>query len=227
MANLARLLLLGIIMVFSSLTPALGKEVFHGYVNDSYYLGRGGTPATFEQVALHPLSVFRTEAAYMNLRAHVGSYLGEPLTDESFRALLRSDRVQLVPCVGSINTAGVSDSGRFGWRMRTCYDGEMLIQVRLTDGRWVTVASQGCYNPVEGTIPPKLTQPPPVTPVGYWECDLANTSRTTQVPPMSFIPGALVANGCDTLFIPPFMFNGGNPTNSSTAQLKCVWIERK
>src|SRR5690606_32033513 len=91
-------LVLALIVALGSFVPAqaAAREVYHGFVKDAYYLGRGGTPASFEQVADNPLAIFRSEAAYMNLRAHVSTYLGRPLSDAEFRALLRSDDVRLI-----------------------------------------------------------------------------------------------------------------------------------
>ena len=154
-------------------SPAEARETYHGFVKDQYYLVRGGTPATLEQVASNPLAVFRSQLAYDNLRAHIGAMIGRPLSDTDFRTLMLSDDVRLIPCVGSVDTSGVTDSGRFGFHLRACYRGEMLIQVRLQDGRWLTVASQGCYNPVRGEVPslPPVAVfveiPPPPSAVSY------------------------------------------------------------
>lgn len=211
-----------------AVSPAAAREAYSGFVKETYYLGHGGTPATFEQVVVNPSAVFRSDASYMNLRAHVGSYLGRPLTDEDFRALLRSAAVRLIPCEGSIDTAGVSNSGRFGWRLRKCYLGEKLIELKLQDGSWVVVASQGCYNPVRGKkpTPPPAALPPPIT--GRWQCDLVETGRNSQQTPATLIPGSMVMSGCCNCttgtFISPLMVGGGNQTNSSTSQQRCVWI---
>jgi hypothetical protein len=166
----------------------------------------------------------------MNLRAHIGSYLGRPLTDEDFRVLLRSDAVRLIPCEGTIDTAGVSNSGRFGWRLRKCYQGEKLIELKLQDGSWVVVASQGCYNPVRGRLPSSARVASPPSPIaGRWQCDLVETSRTTQQTPATLIPGSMVQSGCCNCttgtFVPPLMVGGGNQSTSTTSQLRCVWIE--
>ncbi|MBP6924447.1 MAG: hypothetical protein KBB78_02675, partial [Candidatus Pacebacteria bacterium] len=190
MRNIMLGLVLALTMALGTLTsaPAEAREVYHGFVKDTHYLGRGGTPATLEQVADNPLSVFRSELAYANLRAHIGSYLGRPVTDADFRLLMRSDAVKLIPCVGKIDTSGVTDSGRFGWHKRHCYRGEMLIQVRLSDGRWLTVASQGCYNPVRGEAPSLVPAPPPV--VKKTSCRMVPVRQhATSRQELTFLPG--------------------------------------
>lgn len=166
MATLKRARLLAAIAVAGfafAASPALAREVYHPFVKDQFYLARGGTPATFEQVADDPLSVFRSRAAYDAFRAHVSGYLGRNLDDAQFRYLLRSDSIRLVPCTGTIDTAGVTDSGRFGWRVRACYENEMNIELRLDDGRWVIVGSQACWNAIRGELPSLPPPPPTIT----------------------------------------------------------------
>lgn len=155
MRNLIKVFVLALTLALglSIGSPVEARETYHGFVKDQYYLVQGGTPATLEQVASDPLEVFRSQLAYDNLRAHIGAMIGQPLSDSDFRSLIVSDDVRLIPCVGSVDTSGVTDTGRFGFHKRKCYRGEMLIQVRLQDGRWLTVASQGCYNPVRGEVP--------------------------------------------------------------------------
>jgi hypothetical protein len=227
MMNYIWRVLLALVMAVVALSPATAREAYTGFVKEQFYLGRGGIPAPLELVAKAPLSVLRSEAVYMNLRAHVGSLIGRPLNDEEFRVLLASDDVRLVPCVGSIDTAGVSASGRFGWRVRPCYVGEKLIEAKLKDGSWLVVASEGCYNPVRGkrpSSPPPIAPPPPPI-AGRWQCDMVETSRTSQVAPATLIPGSLIAK-CDTItLIPPLMVGGGLQSNSSTSQMRCVWIK--
>lgn len=177
--------------------PAEARDVYHGFVRDTYYLGRGGTPATFEQVASNPLSVFRSQLAYDNLRAHIGAAIGRPLSDADFRTLLRSDNIRLVPCVDSVDTSGVTDTGRFGWHRRSCYRNEMLIQVRLTDERWLTVASQGCYNPVRGEVPSSPPPPPPPPEVKKVVCRMVPVRQSaTPRQDFTFLPGFVLENCC-------------------------------
>lgn len=129
-------------------SPAIGREAVHGFVKDQYYLGRGGIPATPEKVAADPMKVFRSKVAYDALRAHFSDYLGRNLSDADFRKLIRSNDVRLTPCFGTVDTAGITDSGRETRGVRTCYNGEMLIELRLEDSRWVVVASMACWNKV-------------------------------------------------------------------------------
>lgn len=232
MATLKKARLLAAILVagfaFAG-SPALAREVYHGFVKDTYYLGRGGTAATLEQVAANPLSVFRSELAYANLRAHIGSYLGSPLTDADFRVLMRSDAVRLVPCVGQIDTSGVSNSGRFGWHKRNCYRDELLIQIRLPDGRWLTVASQGCYNPVRGEVPllpPVVVIPPPPPEVPKKVCRMVPVRQESPRQEFTFLPGFVLENCCPdcvpTTFIPGLILqNGGSPNTSVTYMQVC------
>ena len=208
----------------SSSVQAKEASVYHGFVKDSYYLGRGGTPATFEQVANNPLAVFRSEVAYVNLREHIGNYLGKSLSDADFKTLLRSDNIRLISCTGRITTAGVTDSGHFGWRERGCYAGEMLIQVRLLDGRWVTVASQGCYNPVRGEVPslppvPVASSSPPPKKV---VCRTVYAQRQTQATDGLYLQAVYLPNCCcppkyyQALYLP-----GSSPDTMTTAIQVC------
>jgi len=175
MRKILRGLILALIMALGFSVGSLAAT-YHGFVHNKFYLVLGGTPATFEEVATtnDPLEVFRSQLAYDNLRAHIGAAIGMPLSDSDFRSLLLSDDVRLTPCIGEIETSGVTDSGHFGWHKRDCYADEMLIQVRLQDGRWLIVASQGCYNPVRGEVPSLPPPPPPPTPVAQKElvCEL-------------------------------------------------------
>jgi len=227
MRNLLKGLVLALFLALglTAGSPAEAKEVYHGFVKDQYYLAHGGTPATFEQVDENPLAVFRSQLAYDNLRAHIGAMIGRPLSDTDFRSLLRSDDVRLVPCVGPVDTSGVTDSGRFGFHKRACYRGEMLIQVRLQDGRWLTVASQGCYNPVRGEVPslppPPVVEeaPPPPDVVSY------RMKRLGEVvtPGPSLSVGGYVTNVCPAdcvcdangrIISTPTITTGGFPTTS-------------
>lgn len=127
---------------------------YHPFVKDSHYLGIGRTSAALSQVASEPLHYLRSEAAYNTLRTHLGAYIeGAPLSNAEFRQLLESDRLRLVPCVGAIKTAGITESGQVGWSVRSCYDAEQLLELKVSDS-WIVVASQGCYNPVQSTFAP-------------------------------------------------------------------------
>lgn len=207
--------------------PASAKEVFHGFVKDQYYLIRGGTPASLEQIAANPLAIFRSQLAYDNLRAHIGSMIGRPLSDGDFRSLMRSDDVRLVSCVGSVDTSGVTDSGRFGFHRRGCYIGEMLIQVRLEDGRWLTVASQGCYNPVRGEVPylpPPVAYapPPPPPPALVTRYRLVPFGTGTSVSNIQGIVGGIALPNCcpcdgnGNPIVAPFLIQGIGAANTST-----------
>lgn len=143
-------------------TSASAKETYHGFAVQEHYVVQGGTPASFEQTGSNPLSVFRSELAYANFRAHLATFVGGPVTDRVFRQIIQSDRFREIDCVGSIETSGVTDSGRFGKHKRACYTSsvygvEKLIQYRLDDGRWVTVGSIWCWNPVYGEVPEVVT----------------------------------------------------------------------
>ena len=186
-------------LCLATASQASAKEVYHGFVKDPFYLGRGGTPAALAEVANNPLSIFRSRLAYDTLRSHFGEYLGRPLSDEDFRALLLSDRVRLVPCYGMVDTSGVTDSGRFGWHLRACYRGEMLIELTLDDGRRVIVASQACYNAVRGRVPTKVVvtyQMPPPPPVEKKIRCRVVTSRQVTVVPQYRNYGGVVIQGC-------------------------------
>lgn len=187
MRNIA-MLLAALMALVGFTSPASAGETYHGFVSDEHYLGRGGTPATFEEIAANPLSVLRSETAYRVLRAHISSFEGYNLSDADFRALMRSDRVKLVPCIGIIDTAGVTDSGRVGYRPRNCYAGEMLIELTLKDGSRVVVASQGCYNPIRSMpvyppAPAKVAEPrmTPSSPPAVTEKDYSAPNPTSSV----------------------------------------------
>lgn len=157
----AKIMLAALMALFSFATPA-SAETYHGFAVQEHYVIQGGTPASMEQTASNPLSVFRSELAYANFRGHLASFTGSPVTDSVFRQIIPSDRFRQIDCVGTIDTSGVTDSGRFGWHDRACYTSriygvEKLIQYRLDDGRWVTVASLWCWNPVRGEVPEVVT----------------------------------------------------------------------
>jgi hypothetical protein len=176
--------------------PAAAKEVYHPFVKDQFYLARGGTPATFEQVAANPLAVFRSKVAYDAFRAHVSGILGEDLDDSSFRELLRSNRVRLVPCVGTNDTAGVTDSGRFGRRVRACYRKEMNIEVQLKDGRWQKAGSQACWNAVYGELPQPLSAPVvQMVPRTVYVQSPQRHTIVTETPGI-FVSGTVITVGC-------------------------------
>ncbi|MEY2665672.1 MAG: hypothetical protein RLZZ480_777 [Candidatus Parcubacteria bacterium] len=217
---LALFVALGFMSVSS---PASARETYHGFVKDAHYLGRGGIPATFEEVADAPDSVFRSRLAYDTLRAHVGTAIGRSLSESDFRALLRSGDVRLVPCTGSIDTAGVTDSGRIGFRKRACYRGEMLIQVRLQDGRWLTVASQGCYNPIRGEVPrgtPVAEEPP--APPAVVSSRMKRVGEVVTPGPqlsvggyvMNVCPADCVCDASGRIISSPYVTTGGFPTTS-------------
>lgn len=147
---------------FASASPAQANETYHGFAKQKHYVSAGGEPASLEQAGIEPMSVFRSAAAYAAFRAHFGSFeAGRPYTDEETRELFLSPRMRLIDCVGSINTAGITNSGRVGFSNRGCYSNakygvEQLIQFQLEDGRWVTIASLWCFNPVKGKLPEPL-----------------------------------------------------------------------
>lgn len=173
-------------------TSVSAAETYHGFAVQEHYVIQGGAPASFDQAASNPLSVFRSELAYANFRAHLASFTGGPVTDGEFRRLMQSDRVRLVDCVSGIDTSGVTDSGRFGWHYRACYSSpvygvEQLIQYRLPDGRWVTVASLWCWNPVRGQVPEVVTtvtyhmEQPPAPPAEKTDYSSEQTSGVTNI----------------------------------------------
>lgn len=222
MRNTLKGLILALIMAFGFTfsSSATAREVYHGFVNDQFYLGRGGTPATFEQAADNSQVVFRSQLAYDNLRAHVGASIGRPLSDADFRSLLKSDDVRLVPCVGKIDTSGVNDAGSFDWRKRACYRGEMLIQVRLADGSWLTVASQGCYNPVRGEKPILEPGIKTDTPVKKKQCRFVTMSSQSRSSQGAFI-AALLLEGCSPQYIQSLLLQGSPIDNMTTTILVC------
>ena len=152
-------------VLFALLTTLLGfgsnasAESYHGFVRDAYYIGKGGKVVSPKDFAANPQKYTRSDVVYLALREHFSRVVGKPLGDVEFRALLASDDVRLVPCVeDKISTAGVTDKGNIAWHKRNCYKDERLIEAKVPGG-WMVVASQGCYNPVEGVRP---TPPKPV-----------------------------------------------------------------
>lgn len=210
-------------------SPAVANEVYHPFVKDQFYLARGGTPATFDQVAGDPLSIFRSEVAYDAFRAHVSGYLGRTLDDAAFRALLRSDRVRLTVCVGRIDTAGVTDSGRFGWRERACYRSEMLIELKLDDGRWVVVGSSACWNAVRGqlpSLPPQVVDNTPPSAPREPVCRMVRTGSQVATPDVVTMGPFYYRDGCwydsngNIVFTPGISVNFGG-SSGSTYELVC------
>ena len=138
--------------------PADAQEQPSGYtsfVKSPYYLGTQGTPPTLAAFAANPRHYLRP-GAYEPLKQGFATSLGRSLSDAQFQTLLGSDQVQLVPCTGRIDTAGIR-AGSVRWSERTCYQGEQLIQLNVNSA-WVTVASQGCFNLVRVSTPPVRTQ---------------------------------------------------------------------
>jgi hypothetical protein len=217
----------------ASPVSAQTATTYHGFVMDEFYLGHGGTPATFEQVATNPMSVFRSRTAFDTLKTHFSGYLGRLLSDEEFRVLLLSNDVRLVPCVGRIDTAGITNTGRVGWRERNCYRGESLIQLRINGG-WVTVASQGCFNPVRGDMPPppplviSVSPPPPapVPPRRERHCHVVQTPNQHSPDDIVSVPGFLFEADCDrrTIYVPGMTANFGG-SNGSGYYLVCHEVD--
>lgn len=133
------------------------------YANDQYYLGAGGTPPALHDFAANPRAYLRSDTAYRSLKNGFVLKLGTDLSDVEFQTLLQSDQVRLVACIGRIHTAGISQQGLIGWSSRACYVGEQLIELNV-NGKWVVVASQGCFNLVRPMPVPVVVKPaPPVT----------------------------------------------------------------
>lgn len=164
-----QMLVLFLVMVGTllAMTPASAAE-YHGFVKDQWYIGKGGKAVEVKDFAADPRRYLRSEAAYQHLLHHVAEATGKKVDEESFRALLMSDDVRLVRCVGRVKTAGITDGGQVGWKERNCYVGEYLIEVSVPGGRMI-VASQGCYNPIAGKQPklsPLPTREPNRRPLG-------------------------------------------------------------
>lgn len=139
-------------------TAEAKEVVYHGFSKDKFYVARGGTPPSIELLANSPLLVFRSTTAYSYFKAHMGSYLGRPVTsDADFKEIMLT-RVKLVDCVGTINTAGINNAGDVRYSKRGCYSNskfgvEKLIELELDDGRKVIIGSIWCINPVKGEVP--------------------------------------------------------------------------
>lgn len=207
-------------------TAAFASATYHGFAVQKHYVIEGGTPASFEQTAAQPLSVFRSVAAYANFRAHLGGFLNREVSDADFRKLILSDRVKLVDCVGTINTSGITDAGRVGDHTRNCYTSprfgvEKLIALRLDDGRWVIVGSIWCWNPVKGKVPPAPLPPPPpiafVPPPNQFEYRTERFSATTPASNSMFLaPVALTDCCCQTTVVGGYMVNVTYTDRSTT-----------
>jgi hypothetical protein len=93
-----------------------------------------------------PGKVFRAPKAMTLFKFVLESQVG-PMTNGQVAALLSSNRVQVIACIGLINTTGYDDIGKVKWFKRPCVAGEQLITL---DGK--VVASLWCLNPVEVTV---------------------------------------------------------------------------
>lgn len=166
-------LVLALVLAFGG-SAAWASPVYHPFVKQPFYHGKpGGRAVPLHEFAKAPMRYLRSEEAYQALLAHVSEALGRPVDDAAFRSLITSDDVRLIDCRGPIATAGITAAGQVGWGQRACYPGEHLLQVRVPGG-WMTIASQGCYNPVRGerpappptpsTVPPEKEKEPPAAP---------------------------------------------------------------
>ena len=122
--------------------PQIRLALAAGHAN----MGQGGTPPSLAAVAAAPRQYFDTDAAYQLLLAYVAEVSGIEATPSAFRALLVSERVRVVDCVDSIETAGYA-SNMLVWFSRPCYDGEPLVTFRDEQVER-PLFSLGCLNPV-------------------------------------------------------------------------------
>lgn len=150
--------LMALLISVAGTNGALAEPAHHPFVKSPFYHGnKGGRAVPLHLFAQDPTRYMRSPEAYRQLLQHVTTALERTVDDSGFRSLIVGPEARLIDCQGSINTAGITNAGQVGWRERQCYPGEYLIQVRLPGG-WMTIASQGCYNPVRSARP---ADPPP------------------------------------------------------------------
>ncbi len=132
------------------------------FAKTEYYLGKGGTPPTLNELVANPRHYFASNAAYAAVRKQLAMAAGIPNTEAVFQQLSQQGKLRTVACNGdTIETSGLRADGTISWFSRRCYNKEQLIQVERPDGSWVTAVSLGCLNLVWKVITPA---PPPMKP---------------------------------------------------------------
>ncbi len=132
--------------------PAMA-EGLHSYAAPAYDARHGGQQVNIDALLTDPGAFYRSEAAYANARAIIGSMVGMNLTESNFANFLASEDVSVVRCEDVFSSqeftlAAVDDTGTGYWASpRTCDAGEMIVMYGA-----MPIMSLACLNPIRPEI---------------------------------------------------------------------------
>ncbi len=129
--------------------PAFAQDNLHSFAAPAFDARHGGDQTNLEELRVNPAAHYRSVAVYEKALAIISGNIGIPLTDDSFRQILVSDRVSVAACADVFLTeftlAAVDDGTNAYWiTPRQCDPGEQIV---MLDG--IPIMSLACLNPIK------------------------------------------------------------------------------